>query len=106
MPFTNFDLNKKSAIPLQITRGKMYFRFLELCCEKGCFITRPETEWMVDDVLKIISQLKNNNVANAQDNEAIRVVDLCTGSGAIAISLATEKRDLDVYAVELSYSAY
>ena len=81
--------------PLQHITGTMPFRFLELSAKPGTFIVRPETEWMVDSAL-----------AEARRTPNARIVDLCTGSGAIAIALATEVPDSEVWAVELSDSAY
>ncbi|MBR5950243.1 MAG: peptide chain release factor N(5)-glutamine methyltransferase, partial [Actinomycetaceae bacterium] len=82
--------------PLQHITGTMNFRFLELDAASGTFIVRPETEWLVDDVI----------VEARRVGEGVRVVDLCTGSGAIALSLATEIPTSEVWAVELSDAAF
>lgn len=80
--------------PLQHILGKSWFRRLELEVGPGVFVPRPETEILVDLALGQIRQL-------AQP----RVVDLCTGSGAIAISIATEA-SVDVVAVEVDDDAF
>ncbi|MEW6961135.1 peptide chain release factor N(5)-glutamine methyltransferase [Trueperella pyogenes] len=81
-------------VPLQHLEGRMYFRYLELESLPGVFIVRPETEQVVEAALSEIRQITDPLVA-----------DLCTGSGAIAISIATET-NARVIAVELSAPAF
>jgi release factor glutamine methyltransferase len=81
--------------PLQHITGTAPFRHVELAVGPGVFTPRPETEQVVDFALEKISAIANP-----------LVVDLCSGSGAIAISLATEISGSNVYAVELSKDAY
>src|SRR5664280_2978451 len=64
--------------PLQYVTGEMPFRHLVLQVKPGVFIPRPETEVLVDAVLE---HLDRGDVA------APAVLDLCTGSGAIAVSV-------------------
>jgi release factor glutamine methyltransferase len=80
--------------PLQHLTGTSAFRYRELAVGPGVFVPRPETEVLVGWILK---QLK--------DVEAPLVVDLCSGSGAIAGAVATERPDSTVHAVELSPEA-
>ncbi|MBM7825842.1 release factor glutamine methyltransferase [Arcanobacterium pluranimalium] len=86
--------------PLQHILGKMWFRYLELESRPGVFITRPETELVAQAAIDEANRLIKNGVANP------RIVDLCTGSGAIAISIATEVPRSRVTAVELSPEAF
>lgn len=79
--------------PLQHLTGVMYFRYLELPAEEGVFIVRPETEMLAGLVIDDV----NRRRATGQDRPV--VVDLCTGSGAIALAVATET-NAQVYAVE------
>ncbi len=78
--------------PLQHLTGVAPFRHVELAVGPGVFIPRPETEGLVDLVLK----------ACGPDTVA---VDLCAGSGAIALAIATERPGTDVHAVEGSADA-
>jgi release factor glutamine methyltransferase len=75
--------------PLQHLIGSAAFRYVELAVGPGVFVPRPETEllagWAVD---------------RARERDGAVVVDLCTGSGAIALAVATEAPDADVHAVE------
>lgn len=79
--------------PLQHLTGQAGFRHLCLAVGPGVFIPRPETEIMVDWCL-------------AQLRPGATVVDLCAGSGAIGLSLATERPGTAVYAVDSDPAAY
>jgi release factor glutamine methyltransferase len=86
------DLVRRRATrePLQYLTGTAPFRHLELAVGPGVFIPRPETELLVDAVLAHLPG---------------RVVDLCSGSGALALSIAQEAPASSVYAVERSAEA-
>jgi release factor glutamine methyltransferase len=82
--------------PLQHIVGSVGFRYIELAVGPGVFIPRPETEsvagWAVDE-------------ARNAPGPHPRVVDLCAGSGAIALSVAYEVPNADVHAVEVDEQA-
>jgi release factor glutamine methyltransferase len=79
--------------PLQHILGTAPFRHLELAVGPGVFVPRPETEVLVDAVL-------------AATPHGGLVVDLCAGSGAIALSVAHERPDTSVHAVERDEAAF
>lgn len=83
--------------PLQHITGRAPFRSLELAVGRGVFVPRPETESVaqvaIDALLAVASP-------------APRAIDLGTGSGAIAIALATEVPHAQVFAVENSPRAF
>ena len=81
--------------PLQHITKSAPFRYLELEVGPGVFIPRPETEQLVELAIQKIQKL-----------DIPLIVDLCSGSGAIAISLHTELDNANVYAVELSTEAF
>lgn len=87
---------REAREPLQHITGRAYFRYLELQVGPGVFVPRPETEsvvgWAIDAV-------------RAMDVVEPLIVDLCTGSGAIALALAQEVPRSRVHAVELSEEA-
>lgn len=92
-------INKRiQGIPLQHLLKRSHFRYLELESTPDVFIPRPETELIVDEVIKYVDELKTNS--------EIKIVDLCTGSANIAISVATEIQNSKVYAIELSNRAF
>ncbi|MCW2527618.1 MAG: protein-(glutamine-N5) methyltransferase, release factor-specific [Pseudonocardiales bacterium] len=80
--------------PLQHILGNAAFRHLLLAVGPGVFVPRPETELLVDAVLPT---LKSVAVPTA--------VDLCSGSGALALSIATEVPTAGVTAIERSAAA-
>ncbi len=81
--------------PLQHLVGVAGFRYVELAVGPGVFVPRPETEllagWAID---------------RARELDEPVVVDLCTGSGAIARALADEVPSARVHAVELDPAAH
>lgn len=81
--------------PLQHLLGTAHFRHVELVVGPGVFVPRPETEllagWAVEAALPL---------------ERPVVVDLCTGSGAIAKAVAHEVPHAEVHAVELDEAAH
>lgn len=95
LELANRLLNRRAeGEPVQYITGEAPFRYLVLAVGPGVLIPRPETELLVDVALKEISEFG-----------AARVADLGAGSGAIAISLATESQ-ATVYAVEKDPSAF
>jgi len=86
-------------IPLQHLTGVAPFRGLELAVGPGVFIPRPETEQVaqvaIDEARAVV----------AESGRAL-VVDLCTGSGAIALAVAREVTGATVHAVELDADAH
>lgn len=83
--------------PLQHITGTAPFRHLELAVGPGVFVPRPETETVV--------QYAIDALLNSAEPEPIGV-DLGTGSGAIALAMATEVPHARVFAAELSEDAH
>lgn len=83
--------------PLQHLTGVAAFRHLELAVGPGVFVPRPETETVVQFAIDAL-------IASAEG--APVAVDLGTGSGAIAMAMATEVPHAQVFAVERSPEAH
>ena len=81
--------------PVQYLTGTAGFRKLNLVVGPGVLVPRPETEGLVEEVLKHIANLPG----------PVSVIDLGAGSGAMAISIATEAPNTHVIAVEKSADA-
>jgi release factor glutamine methyltransferase len=88
---------RAQRVPLQHLTGSAAFRHVELAVGPGVFVPRPETELLAGWALE--------RAAEVEDRPAV-VVDLCTGSGAIALSVASELPTAVVHAVELDPDAY
>jgi len=90
-----FELIKKRKehYPLQYIIGEWEFWSISLLIEEGIFIPRPETETIIDLVLKN----KHLNFAS--------IIDIGTGSGNIAIALAKELSDIFIIAIDISEKA-
>lgn len=87
---------RASRLPLQHLTGRAGFRRLELRVGPGVFVPRPETEFVAGLAIE----------AARATGESPVVVDLCTGSGAIALAVKDEVPTADVYAVELGEDAH
>jgi release factor glutamine methyltransferase len=86
---------RAARVPLQHLTGSAGFRRLELSVGPGVFVPRPETELVAGLAVEAALAL-----------ESPVVVDLCTGSGAIALAIADEVPTATVYAVELGREAH
>lgn len=96
--------------PLQHLTGVACFRHVELAVGPGVFVPRPETEllagWAIEALRRAHGRSASTPERHAEPVEAPVVVDLCTGSGAIAKSIAAEVPGARVHAVELSKDAF
>ncbi|THV42886.1 peptide chain release factor N(5)-glutamine methyltransferase [Glycomyces buryatensis] len=79
--------------PLQHLTGSAPFRYGEIAVGPGVFVPRPETELLVDWALEHLP-------------EGGTVIDACSGSGAIAHAISTERPDCSVWAVEVDPDAF
>jgi release factor glutamine methyltransferase len=87
--FRELVARRAAREPLQHLVGTAAFRFVEVAVGPGVFVPRPESELLVDAVL-----------AHLARSDAPVVVDLCAGSGALALSIAHEVPRAKVVAVE------
>lgn len=91
--FSDMVARRVKREPLQYITGHAPFRYLDLLVGEGVFIPRPETETVVQVGLDWITQ---------QGMYSPRVADLCAGSGAIGLAVASEVPGSQVWAVEIS----
>ena len=92
--FDQLVARRATREPLQHLTGSAPFRHIDLAVGPGVFVPRPETELLVDAVLPIL-----------RANDEPIVVDLCAGSGAIGIAIASELPGTRTYALERSPDA-
>ncbi|WP_044438720.1 peptide chain release factor N(5)-glutamine methyltransferase [Agreia bicolorata] len=88
--------------PLQHITGVAWFRNLELEVGPGVFVPRPETEFVAGLAIDSLRSI----VIDPRREDGPIAVDLGTGSGAIALSLATEVPHAQIVAVENSSAAF
>ncbi|MEX2551798.1 MAG: peptide chain release factor N(5)-glutamine methyltransferase [Actinomycetota bacterium] len=92
--FDDMLQRRRSGEPIQYITGVQAFRKLELRVGPGVMVPRPETELLVEQCLILLAEVRNP-----------RVIDLGTGSGAIALSAATERPGSRVWATDISEDA-
>lgn len=90
---------RATRVPLQHLTGTAPFRGLELAVGPGVFVPRPETE-------QVAQVAVDEAAAVVRSRREVLVVDLCTGSGAIALAVAHEVAGAVVHAVELDARAH
>lgn len=75
--------------PLQYIIGNQPFGNLEIICRPGVLIPRPETETYTEELGRLILSMARTGAENKSllERNQIRILDLCTGSGCIALSL-------------------
>ena len=91
-----YNLNKIIVgVPIQYITKKQEFMGLDFFVDENVLIPQPDTEILVEEVLKISKLF----------NKKINILDLCTGSGAIAVSLAKYIKDVNIIATDISENA-
>jgi len=85
---------RATGLPAQYITGHQEFWGLDFVVSPAVLIPRPETEHLVETVLEL-----------ARGTERPRLVDIGTGSGCVALALAHELKDVEVYAVDVSAEA-
>ncbi len=106
-PLNEFELNGFRSLirrrikrePLQYITGYREFWSLDFLVNPSVLIPRPETEILIEEVLK----LKKENLL--PQSLKPKILDLCTGCGVIAISLAKEITLADIWASDISSNA-
>jgi release factor glutamine methyltransferase len=94
--YTELVARRATAEPVAYLIGHREFYGLDLSVDYRVLIPRPETELLVDAALDHIQ---------SRPNKAVRMVDVGTGSGAIAIAVAANTTEAQIYAIDLSPDA-
>lgn len=85
---------RKMGKPIQYITGHQEFMGLDFYVHENVLIPRPDTEILVEKVLQLLKNKEN-----------LEIADVCTGTGAIAVSLAYYIPDSFVYASDISHHA-
>jgi release factor glutamine methyltransferase len=91
--FVEWIARREGREPLQHITGTQEFHGLEFRCDRRALVPRPETEGLCDAALELVAP------------GAAHVVDLGTGSGCIAVTLAVKRPELRVHALDRSPAA-
>ncbi len=95
--WTAFLEQLKKEVPIQYLLGKTSFYGLDFEVNENVLIPRPETEELVEWII--------NENKTAAKSDKIKILDIGTGSGCIAISLAKNLPNAEVYGIDVSKKA-
>ena len=107
----DFVARRGKGEPLQLISGKVPFRYITVLVAPNVLIPRPETEVLVSEAFAELNLPRvTDHVAAGENGEEVvslelpelRVVDLCTGSGCIACSIASEYPAAHVVALDIA----
>lgn len=104
-PLAEAMLRLQTGEPIQYVIGKMEFCGRTFRVNKDVLIPRPETELLVREAIKLADRIKRRRIPYGKQAEPVRVLDLCTGSGNIAWSVALGVPGTRVVGVDISESA-
>ncbi|MBU3127378.1 peptide chain release factor N(5)-glutamine methyltransferase [Clostridium tagluense] len=85
---------RKSKMPIKYILGECEFMGMNLIVKPGVLIPRPDTEILVEEVIKHINE-----------KDYTQVCDVCSGSGAIGIAIAEFIKGVEVMLYDISYDA-
>lgn len=95
--FNNSIEKRLQNFPLQYIIGEWDFYGRTFKVGEGVLIPRPETELLVDEVVKF---------CKASHKSSVKIFDLCSGSGCIGLTIAKEIHDSEVWCIEKSDKAF
>jgi release factor glutamine methyltransferase len=101
--YNNAIARRITGIPAQYITGHQEFWGLDLIVSPAVLIPRPETEHVIETVLELA---KNNTQSISQKSDIpLRIIDVGTGSGPIALALAKELPSAEIHATDISSEA-
>lgn len=89
----------KNNVPIQYIVNNQEFFGLDFYVDENVLIPQPDTEILVEETINLIQKMENI------PNKKLKILDLCTGSGAIGISIAKNVEKSIVYASDISENA-
>jgi release factor glutamine methyltransferase len=102
---------RASGEPVQYIIGHLDFLGLKIEVGKGVLIPRPETELLAEEAIKTVRseelgvRSKEKDTSHLTPHTSLKILDLCTGTGCIALAIAREIRDAEVYGTDVSKAA-
>lgn len=104
-PLAEAMLRLQAGEPIQYVIGRVEFCGREFRVTRDVLIPRPETELLVREAVKLADRIKRMRIPYGKSAEPVRVLDLCTGSGNIAWSVALGVPGAHVVGVDISEAA-
>lgn len=117
----------ENGIPIQYIINNQEFMGLNFYVDEDVLIPQPDTEILVEEVIKYCNELRNNKTEDKETNKdykentekepiinkndkninkkTIKILDLCTGSGIIGISIYKYLENVEIYASDISQKA-
>ena len=89
-----------SNVPIQYIINKQEFMGLNFYVDENVLIPQPDTEILVEEVINMCS-----NINCSEPEKTIKVLDLCTGSGSIGVSIAKNIKKCEITLSDISYDA-
>ena len=125
--FGNLLKKLENGIPIQYIINNQEFMGLNFYVDEDVLIPQPDTEVLVEEVIKYCNELRNNEPEDKETNKdykeniekepiinkedkninkkTIKILDLCTGSGIIGISIYKYLENVEIYASDISQKA-
>ena len=106
--YDKFIARRAAGEPLQYITGHQEFWKADFLVTPAVLIPRPETEHLIEAALALIrsaAHLSRENRVAGGEAPSLKIIDVGTGSGAIAVTLARELPQAEVHAVDLSPAA-
>lgn len=125
--FRNLLKKLENGIPIQYIINNQEFMGLNFYVDEDVLIPQPDTEILVEEVIKYCNELRNNEPEDKETNKdykeniekepiinkedkninkkTIKILDLCTGSGIIGISIYKYLENVEIYASDISQKA-
>ncbi len=88
-----------NGVPVQYITNKQEFMGLEFYVDENVLIPQPDTEILVEEVINLVGVAPQGDLNKNEHLKHIKILDLCTGSGAIGISIA---KNVDNFKITLS----
>ena len=101
----SFAARRAQGEPLQYIIGHVDFYGLKINVGSGVLIPRPETELLVEEAIKLLKETPPLPPLSKGGQRGVKILDLCTGSGCIAIALAKRLPEAHVYGIDKSDTA-
>jgi len=109
--YDNALAERSRGVPAQYITGHQEFWGMDLIVTPAVLIPRPETEHVIETVLELVTSDLGPQPSAKRSPEVrglkskVRIVDVGTGSGCIALALAKELPDAEIHAIDISPAA-